>query len=180
MKNLKDLSTSEIEVILKNYENEEFEIVKLCVYILRNRGVGILKLDKIIKHFGLNSIEEIYKINEDEKKYYENEKIITTKNNIIDNDLLNDEVTQKELIFSLKNIFINYKRGFGYLLITNFILSLTLLITFLLINSNNITIEDIQSFTKMSTVISLFCYILSIVGIFILYNSSELRKFSEK
>lgn len=180
MENLKDLSTSEIELILKNYENEKYEVIKLCVFILRNRGVGILKLDKIIKHFGLSNIEEIFRINDNEKQYYEKEKIILKESNIIDIDSLNIEVSQKELILSLKNIFINYKRGFGYLLVANFILSLTLIITFLLINSDSIAIEDIQSFTKISTVISLFCYIFSIIGIFNLYNSSELRKISEK
>ena len=66
MENLSNKSISELEDVLNNYQNEEFEKVQSCAKELSSRGCGVLNASQISKHFGLNNVSELFTLNSSE------------------------------------------------------------------------------------------------------------------
>jgi len=89
--------------------------------------------------------------------------IFTKKNNVND------------LQFSLNNLFSKFKEGFAFILFANFLVLLSTLVSFIVINNNN-DLENIQTTTKVAMVVNIIGYIFFIIGIYILFDASELKK----
>ena len=60
MKNLSWKTISELENVLKNFENEEFVKVQNCAIELRERGCDIMNVTQIANHFGLKNVNELF------------------------------------------------------------------------------------------------------------------------
>ena len=80
-----------------------------------------------------------------------------------------------DLQFSLNNLFSKFKEGFAFILFANFLVLLSTLVSFMVINNSN-DLENIQTTTKVAMVVNIIGYIFFIIGIYILFDASELKK----
>ena len=83
MINLSDKSISELEQVVINYENEEFEKVQSCAIELRNRNKWNLNANGIVKHFGLSDVGVLFNFKYDTRKVGEVEKTQIGKLNFV-------------------------------------------------------------------------------------------------
>jgi hypothetical protein len=136
MINLSDKSISELEQVLINYENEEFEKVQSCAIELRNRGNGILKATVIAKHFGLSDVNDLFK----------------SKNDIQEVDKVEKNQTGK-----LNSVFLELSKSFGTIL-NCIIISIIVNIFYILILFNSD--KFIPGFAIIVSVINLVLFII--------------------
>ena len=122
MEDLSNKSISELEAILKNYENETFENIQICAVELRERGSGILKATQIAKHFGLSDVNQLFKINNSVSP-----QSASTTN--IDVEILTEDKFDKDIIPTTKNVGLIGSVIIGGLMFYNGILILGLLYT---------------------------------------------------
>ena len=136
MINLSDKTISELEQVLINYENEEFEMVQCCAIELRNRGNGILKATVIAKHFGLSDVNDLFKLK---------------------NDIQKVDKVEKTQIGKLNSIFLEFSKSFATIL-NCIIISIIVNIFYILIlfNSN----EFIPGFAVIVSVINLVLFVI--------------------
>jgi uncharacterized membrane protein (GlpM family) len=80
-----------------------------------------------------------------------------------------------DLQFSLNNLFSKFKEGFAFILFAIFLVLLSTLVSFIVINNSN-DLENIQTTTKVAMVVNIIGYIFFIIGIYILFDASELKK----
>jgi hypothetical protein len=85
------------------------------------------------------------------------------------------EELEDELVTSLNRVFTGFKNGFGFILSANVIIIATAILSYLSL-SNSQSMSDVQDTTKVALIVNLLCYIMILVGLVILYNSSELKK----
>lgn len=126
----------------------------------------------IVAKYDLKNIGEIYKILNGNGGNY------NSKNNLIANQKVQKkEFTTNELIEEIENIFLNYKKGFGYIL-TAFVVSIInaigIYIAISNVNMNNLS--DLENYRNIGVFVSIICMVLFLIGIVILYESSHLKK----
>jgi hypothetical protein len=92
MENLSNKSISELEDVLKNYQNEEFERVQICAIELRDRGSGILKATQIANHFGLNDVNELFKKKNESVKLPQSEKPFNNEVEVLTEDKFDKDI----------------------------------------------------------------------------------------
>lgn len=95
-KNINNLSTLELEDVLKNYENEEFEKVQSCAKELFNRN-ELYKFDmrKIEQYFKKNNVSKLFTLNSSELPKSD------TQTNIND-EVLTEDKFDKDIIPTTK------------------------------------------------------------------------------
>jgi len=154
MENLSNITISELESILKNYENEEFDKIKSCAIELRNRNGGLYSnpqqfalFTKITKHFGISDISEI-KIN----------KVV---------EALKEEKTKSNLAL----IFEDYSKSFLNLFISVVIAALSSIGGLLILFSEDRSL--IKAYTTFSICMSVVVFFVSVFALYNLYKISE-------
>jgi hypothetical protein len=169
---------------LKNKQYQDLYTVLLLAKEIIDKGKSLTSTNEqlIVVMYNLNNIKDLYnKINElgnlDNDKLDEYKKSIpgfgikTTDGN----DLENSNVSEDELIGSLNQAFEGFKSGFGTILAANILLIITAIISYLSISSGS-DLSDIKDTANILLGVNFVCYIIFLLGIIILYNSSELKK----
>ena len=112
-KNINNLSTLELEDVLKNYENEEFEKVQSCAKELFNRN-ELYKFDmrKIEQYFKKNNVSNLSKLNSSELPKSE------TQSNI-NGEVLTEDKFDKDIIPTTKLIGLIGSALIGVLMLLN-------------------------------------------------------------
>lgn len=158
MGNLSSLTISELENILKNYENEEFDKIKSCAIELRNRNGGLYSnpqqftlFTKIINHFGISDISDFVTIKNEKK------------------DLPKSEIQINKS--SLAIIFEDYSKSFLNLLISVAITVLSSICGVLILLSEDRSL--IKEYTIVSICISVVVFFVSVFALYNLYKISE-------
>ena len=120
MENLSSKTISELEDVLKNYENEEFENIKNCAIELRNRNGGTISeslfiiLTKIIKHFGISDVSDFFSI-----KNYQKDLLLSETQSNINGEVLTEDKFDKDIIPTTKLIGLIGSALIGVLMLLN-------------------------------------------------------------
>jgi hypothetical protein len=113
-------TNSELEDVLKNYENEEFEKIQNCAIELRNRNGGTISeslfivLTKIIKHFGISDVSDFFSI-----KNYQKDLLLSETQSNINGEVLTEDKFDKDIIPTTKLIGLIGSALIGVLMLLN-------------------------------------------------------------
>ena len=113
-------TNSELEDVLKNYENEEFEKIQNCAIELRNRNGGTISeslfiiLTKIIKHFGISDVSDFFSI-----KNYQKDLLLSETQSNINGEVLTEDKFDKDIIPTTKLIGLISSALIGVLMLLN-------------------------------------------------------------
>ena len=147
MKKLSEWSVSELQAVLINYENEEFENVQSCAIELMNRGNGVLKTNVIAKHFGLTDVNEIYK-----------------SKNLIPSYKFNKQTSK------LNSVFLEFSESFGTIF-NCIIISIIVNIFYIIILTNSDSFNT--GFAVAVSIINLALFVGILISINNLTNTSK-------
>ena len=137
--------------------------IKSALIELKNRGgsVGSVFLETVSEHFDLNSVDELFEINKSDEQNLEKSEII--------------ELSSEELYRKISILVNNYKSGFGLLLFSNFTLILAGIISYFG-TQDNYDLKSVKNIVQISFILSIVGYLIFLIGVFILYNSSKFKK----
>ena len=154
MENLSSKTISELEDVLKNYENEELESIKNSATELRNRGSGIKNAILISKHFGLKDVSELFSHSK------------TLSSNTYSSIEINNSIQSP-----LSIIFKDFANSFKILLICILIAVLNGIVgAFILLNGDLLILAN---YSIISIFISIILFIISVFALYELYTISD-------
>jgi len=124
---------------------------------------NIKELNERINNFNGNQSEEIIAT----IKFKQQSNSNTKKESKVLNVDTEEELDEFELVSNLNNIFIDFKSGFGLILVSNCFLVLSSLVS---------SFAENISTLKAVIYINIISYVIFLIGIIILYRASELKK----
>jgi hypothetical protein len=155
---------------LKNKQYQDlFSVLQFAKNIIdKGNSLSSTNEQLIVVLFDLKNIKELYeKINEvsslDKNTINEYQSSISHyKINATEVEELEDE-----LVVSLNQTFDSYKNGFGTILVANVIIIMTAILSYITVSSGT-SLEEIKDTATMVLIVNFICYIIFLIGIFIL------------
>ncbi len=163
---------------LKNKQYQDlFSVLQFAKNIIdKGNSLSSTNEQLIVVLFDLKNIKELYeKINEVSQL---DKNTINEYQSSISNYKINAtevEELEDELVGSLNQTFASYKDGFGTILVANVIIIMTSILSYITVSSGT-SLEEIKDTATMVLIVNFICYIIFLIGIFILYNASSLKK----
>jgi hypothetical protein len=126
----------------------------------------------IVAKYDLKNIGEIFtKLNANGGNYYSNNE------SILNQKVQKKEFSANELAEVIESTFLNYKKGFGYILTAFIVAIINAIGIYIAISNLNVNnLNDLENYRNIGVFISIICIVLFFIGIAILYESSQLKK----
>jgi hypothetical protein len=175
---MKNYSENELKKIVSNYKEHSLNTIKLALNELENKGSSINNsfLKKVKKHFKLDVTEVIFNgiiiedLEEDNDDFQ-----LTDDDNILENNFNNNiEISSDKLFLKISDLVSSYKIGFGLVFSGNLIMILTGFMVYIVTKGNN-DIDSLKGIIQFGLLISILGGFLYLIGIFILYSSSNFK-----